>query len=161
MLANMKRLPTEIKKQRGTLRNDRMNPNEPTAPLSIPPVPTWLSEDGQKSFIELSKLLHDMSVLTDADELSLTLLCDSYGDYKQAKDVINRLGPTQDVTSREGHTKSIQRPEVLIANQAFTRVFQLLKEFGLTPSSRAKVNAIENSAGTPDIRIENFFNSDE
>ena len=157
----MKRLPTEIKRQRGTLRDDRTNPNEPQSPLAIPPVPTWLSEEGQKSFIELSTLLHDMSVLTQADEVSLTLLCDAYGDYKQAKEVINTLGPTQDVTSREGHTKSIQRPEVLIANQAFTRVFQLLKEFGLTPSSRAKVNAIENQGKTPDIKIENFFNSDE
>jgi P27 family predicted phage terminase small subunit len=157
----MKRLPTEIKRQRGTLRDDRTNPNEPQSPLAIPPVPTWLSEDGQKSFIELSIMLHDMSVLTQADELSLTLLCDAYGDYKQAKEVINTLGPTQDVTSREGHTKSIQRPEVIIANQAFVRVFQLLKEFGLTPSSRAKVNAIENQANTPDIKIENFFNSDE
>ena len=157
----MKRLPTEIKRQRGTLRNDRTNPNEPQSPLNIPPVPTWLSEEGQKSFVELSTLLHDMSVLTQADEVSLTLLCDAYGDYKQAKEVINTLGPTQDVTSREGHTKSIQRPEVVIANQAFVRVFQLLKEFGLTPSSRAKVNAIENQGKTPDIKIENFFNSDE
>ena len=157
----MKRLPTEIKRQRGTLRDDRTNPNEPQSPLAIPPVPTWLSEEGQKSFVELSTLLHDMSVLTQADEVSLTLLCDAYGDYKQAKEVINTLGPTQDVTSREGHTKSIQRPEVLIANQAFVRVFQLLKEFGLTPSSRAKVNAIENQGKTPDIKIENFFNSDE
>jgi P27 family predicted phage terminase small subunit len=157
----MKRLPTEIKRQRGTLREDRTTPNEPQSPLSIPPVPTWLSEEGQKSFVELSTLLHDMSVLTQADEVSLTLLCDAYGDYKQAKEVINTLGPTQDVTSREGHTKSIQRPEVVIANQAFVRVFQLLKEFGLTPSSRAKVNAIENQGKTPDIKIENFFNSDE
>jgi P27 family predicted phage terminase small subunit len=157
----MKRLPTEIKRQRGTLRDDRTNPNEPQSPLAIPPVPTWLSEEGQKSFVELSTLLHDMSVLTQADEVSLTLLCDAYGDYKQAKEVINTLGPTQDVTSREGHTKSIQRPEVVIANQAFVRVFQLLKEFGLTPSSRAKVNAIENQGKTPDIKIENFFNSDD
>lgn len=161
MFTIMKRLPTEIKKQRGTLRSDRVNKNEPTPPLGIPPVPTWLTEEGQKSFIELAKLLHDMSVLTRADELSLTLLCDSFSDYKHAKDVINKLGPTQDVTSREGHTKTIQRPEVLIANQSFTRVFQLLKEFGLTPSSRAKVNAMESQGSTPDIRIENFFNTDE
>jgi P27 family predicted phage terminase small subunit len=156
----MKRLPTELKKQRGTLRADRTNQSEPTSPLKIPPVPTWLSEDGQKSFIELSQLLHNMSVLTESDELSLTLLCDAYGDYKQAKEVINTLGPTQDITSREGHTKSIQRPEVIIANQAFVRVFQLLKEFGLTPSSRAKVNAIEQQANNPDIKIENFFSND-
>lgn len=157
----MKRIPTELKRQRGTLRNDRVNPNEPKLPVSIPPIPSWLSEDGQQSFIHLSTLLGDMTVLTEADELSLTLLCDAYGDYKQAKEIINELGPTQEVTSREGHAKSIQRPEVLIANQAFVRLFALLKEFGLTPSSRAKVNAIESSAQTPDIKIENFFNNDE
>jgi len=157
----MKRLPTELKKQRGTLRKDRMNENEPKLPSVIPPIPTWLSEDGQKAFSELSNLLHDMSVLTQADELALTLLCDAYSEYKRAKEVVNELGATMEVTSREGNSKSVIRPEVQIANQSFVRVFQLLKEFGLTPSSRAKVNAIENQGNTPDVKIENFFNSGE
>jgi len=157
----MKRLPTELKKQRGTLRKDRLNENEPKLPSVIPPIPTWLSEDGQKAFSELSNLLHDMSVLTQADELALTLLCDAYSEYKKAKEVVNQLGATMEVTSREGNSKSVIRPEVQIANQSFVRVFQLLKEFGLTPSSRAKVNAIENASTTPDVKIENFFNSGE
>ena len=157
----MKRLPTELKKQRGTLRKDRLNENEPKLPSVIPPIPTWLSEDGQKAFSELSNLLHDMSVLTQADELALTLLCDAYSEYKKAKEVVNELGSTMEVTSREGNTKSVIRPEVQIANQSFVRVFQLLKEFGLTPSSRAKVNAIENASSTPDVKIENFFNGGE
>ena len=157
----MKRLPTELKKQRGTLRKDRMNENEPKLPSVIPPIPTWLSEDGQKAFSELSTLLHDMSVLTQADELALTLLCDAYSEYKRAKEVVNELGATMEVTSREGNSKSVIRPEVQIANQSFVRVFQLLKEFGLTPSSRAKVNAIENQGNTPDVKIENFFNGGE
>lgn len=157
----MKRLPTEIKKQRGTLRQDRVNNNEPKLPCVIPPIPTWLSEDGQKAFSELSTLLHDMSVLTQADEFALTLLCDSYSEYKKAKEVVNELGSTMEVTSREGNSKSVIRPEVQIANQSFVRIFQLLKEFGLTPSSRAKVNAIENASTTPDVKIENFFNSGE
>ena len=157
----MKRLPTEIKKQRGTLRKDRENQNEPKLSPTKPPIPTWLSEDGQKAFIELSNLLFDMSVLTQADELSLTLLCDSFSEYKKAKEVVNELGSTMEVTSREGNTKSVIRPEVQIANQSFVRVFQLLKEFGLTPSSRAKVNAIEKQGNTPDVKIENFFNSSE
>jgi len=157
----MKRLPTELKKQRGTLRKDRMNENEPKLPSVIPPIPTWLSEDGQKAFSELSNLLHDMSVLTQADEFALTLLCDAYSEYKKAKEVVNELGATMEVTSREGNSKSVIRPEVQIANQSFVRVFQLLKEFGLTPSSRAKVNAIENQGNTPDVKIENFFNGGE
>ena len=157
----MKRLPTELKKQRGTLRKDRMNENEPKLPSVIPPIPTWLSEDGQKAFSELSNLLHDMSVLTQADELALTLLCDAYSEYKRAKEIVNELGATMEVTSREGNSKSVIRPEVQIANQSFVRVFQLLKEFGLTPSSRAKVNAIENASSTPDVKIENFFNGGE
>jgi len=157
----MKRLPTEIKKQRGTLQKHRENENEPKLPCVIPPIPTWLSEDGQKAFAELSTLLHDMSVLTQADELALTLLCDAYSEYKNAKQIVNELGATVEVMSREGNSKPTIRPEVQIANQSFVRVFQLLKEFGLTPSSRAKVNAIENSTNTPDVKIENFFNSGE
>jgi len=157
----MKRLPTELKKQRGTLRKDRLNENEPKLPSVIPPIPTWLSEDGQKAFSELSNLLHDMSVLTQADELALTLLCDAYSEYKNAKEIVNQLGATVEIMSREGNSKPTIRPEVQIANQAFVRVFQLLKEFGLTPSSRAKVNAIENASSTPDVKIENFFNGGE
>jgi len=157
----MKRLPTEVKKQRGTLRSDRQNSNEPVLVPTIPPIPTWLSEDGQKAFSDLSNLLYDMSVLTEADCLSLTLLCDSYSEYKKAKEVINEFGSTMEVVSREGNSKSVIRPEVQIANQSFVRVFQLLKEFGLTPSSRAKVNALEKQGNTPDVKIENFFNTSE
>ena len=155
------RLPTEIKKQRGTLRQDRANPNEPVLPSVIPGNPTWLSEDGQKTFLELGELLHDMSVLTNADAIALELLCDAYSEYKAAKQVVNELGVTDVQISREGNAKTVIRPEVQIANQSFVRVFQLLNEFGLTPSSRAKVNSIEKQAQTPDIKIENFFNNDE
>lgn len=155
-----KQLPTELKRQRGTLRADRQNPSEPTLPSTIPPTPTWLSEQGQKSFIELSHILHDMTVLTLADSMALEMLCDSYSEYKEAKIIINTLGSTDVVHSREGNAKTVVRPEVQIANQAFVRVVQLLKEFGLTPSSRAKVNAIEREASS-DSKVENFFNNDE
>jgi len=134
----LKQVPTEIKKQRGTLRKDRLNPNEPVLPSVLPPIPSWLSEDGQKAFSELSTLLHDMSVLTQADEIALTLLCDAYSEYKKAKEIVNKLGATIDIISREGNSKPTIRPEVQIANQSFVRIFQLLKEFGLTPSSRAR-----------------------
>ena len=157
----MTRLPSELKKQRGTYRKDRENANEPTLPSVDLPIPNWLNDDGKKAFMELSCLLHDMSVLTQADSIALEMLCDSYSEYKKAKDVVNELGTTMEVRSREGNVKSIIRPEVQIANQSFVRVFQLLKEFGLTPSSRAKVNAIERSAESPDVKIENFFNGGE
>tara|TARA_R110002020_G_C16076746_1_gene756706 strand:+ start:238 stop:711 length:474 start_codon:yes stop_codon:yes gene_type:complete len=157
----LKQVPTEIKKQRGTLRKDRLNPNEPVLPSVLPPIPSWLSEDGQKAFSELSTLLHDMSVLTQADEIALTLLCDAYSEYKKAKEIVNKLGATIDIISREGNSKPTIRPEVQIANQSFVRIFQLLKEFGLTPSSRAKVNAMEQVGITPDVKIENFFHGGE
>jgi len=157
----LKQVPTEIKKQRGTLRKDRLNPNEPVLSSVLPPIPSWLSEDGQKAFSELSTLLHDMSVLTQADEIALTLLCDAYSEYKKAKESVNKFGATIDIISREGNSKPTIRPEVQIANQSFVRIFQLLKEFGLTPSSRAKVNAMEQVGTTPDVKIENFFHGGE
>jgi len=155
------RLPSELKKQRGTYRKDRENANEPNLPSVDLPIPNWLNEDGKKVFMELSCLLHDMSVLTQADSIALEMLCDAYSEYKIAKEVVNSLGATMEIVSREGNVKSIIRPEVQIANQAFVRVFQLLKEFGLTPSSRAKVNAIERGDGNTDVKIENFFNGGE
>ena len=39
----------------------------------------------------------------------------------------------------------------LVCSNALNRC---VKEFGLTPSSRAKVNAIEHASQTPDIKIE-------
>ena len=63
--------------------------------------------------------------------------------------MINTLGPTQDITSREGHTKSIQRPEVIIANQAFVRVFQLLKEFGFNTIKPGKGKCYRTTSKQP------------
>tara|TARA_Y100000114_G_C11760878_1_gene329621 strand:- start:3754 stop:4227 length:474 start_codon:yes stop_codon:yes gene_type:complete len=157
----VKRLPTEIKKQRGTLRADRVNDKEPQLESYKPAIPNWLDEEGKSAFVDLSNILFDMKVLTKADKLALELLSDAYSEYKKAKDVISKLGQTQEVTSREGNTKTMLRPELQIANQSFVRIFQLLKEFGLTPSSRAKVNALENQGNSTDVRIENFFNNNE
>ena len=50
----------------------------------------FLGSAGHKlPFIELGELLHDMSVLTQADSMALELLCDAYSEYKQAKEVVN------------------------------------------------------------------------
>ena len=130
------RLPTEIKKQRGTLRKDRANPNEPELPSVVPAVPTWLSEDGQKTFLELGELLHDMSVLTNADALALELLWDAYSEYKAAKQVVNELGVTDVQISREGNAKTVIRPEVQIANQSFVRVFRTRPPLTMPTSTR-------------------------
>lgn len=81
-----------------------------------------------------------MRILTMADGPALALLCDAYAEYLEAREKTSgRKGKTYETTTAQGGTMIRPRPEVAMASDAWRRVQRMLSEFGLTPSSRAKV----------------------
>jgi P27 family predicted phage terminase small subunit len=134
--------PAPLKKLEGTDRKDRRNVNAPELPVAIPLMPEWLSDQAKEAYQELSILLTDMRVLTKADRKALEMLCDAYSEYREAREIIRTEGMTYETTNKEGDVMHRARPEVAIASDAFKRVKTMLGEFGLTPATRSKVNAL-------------------
>lgn len=166
-MAGRRPVPTAQKIIRGNPGRRPINENEPVPPAGKVACPSWLPAEGKKAFRELVKVLGDqgMKVLTTADRLALTLLCDAFATYRQAQKDLEMAAldellrkkvaaveagrDVEDVTvsslTYESPTPTgtivRPRPEVAIAAEAWRRVARMLLEFGLTPAARSKVAA--------------------
>lgn len=89
-----------------------------------------------------------MGLLTTADPHALALLCDAYAEYLDCRAQIKRVGRVYKVKTKTGEMV-MTRPEVGMAADAWRRVLRMMTEFGLTPSSRAKIHATPPADADP------------
>lgn len=129
--------PTAIKRLEGNPGN-RPLPNEPVFSAVFPKKPPkWLSKEAKKLWNELVPQLQSIPGLIQCVDISaVELLCESYAQWKDAAQVIQEYGAV--FTTPNGYIQ--QRPEVAIAQKNAKLVKELLSEFGLTPSSRSRIN---------------------
>ena len=141
--------PQAIKRAAGTYRNDR-DGDGLDLPAQKPKIPEHLDAISRETFDRLARRLEQLGVISDLDEISLEMLAEAWEDYKAARSIIKKLGPTYE---SETATGTIRRPnpEVAIMQEAWNRVFKLIQHFGLTPSSRARVGKSEEVEDIDDL----------
>lgn len=142
--------PTALKVIEGTLRPCRENKKEPKLQVEKPTVPSWLSGKAKHAFQELSDVLVGMSVLTRADRKALELLCDAYGEYRDARADVRKNGHTYETLDTSGNSVIKKNPAVDIAANAWKRVQSMLLQFGLTPAARSNVNSLDSNSDEKD-----------
>lgn len=135
--------PTALKIVQGNPGKRALNKKEPKLKVEAPRMPAHLSPKAKTAWKGLCATLGDMQVLATADAKALELLCDAYADWRDLRRIINREGHTYTTISVTGDTLFKARPEVAMAADAWKRVSSMLAQFGLTPSSRSKVNATD------------------
>ena len=144
-----KRLPTTLKKLKGTAQTCRLNKNEPKVKVVTLKCPAYLDKQGKKAFKELAALLADMKVTAPSDQKSLGILADNYSMYLQMRAIIQVQGPTYSSMNAQGDEYHRTRPEVGVMHSALKVVLSKMSEFGLTPSSRSKVSATGSQEADP------------
>lgn len=130
--------PSHLKVVRGTNRADRENRNEPTPDRARPSAPEHMSDRGREAWGYVVGILDRMGILTEADALAVELLCEARADWLSARDEI-REGGGETYVTEGGLIKA--HPAVAMRNDAARRMQSLLAEFGMSPSSRSKVQA--------------------
>ena len=138
-----KRLPTRLKQLRGTLRRDRTNVREPKPLVRIPPCRRSLPASVRAMYRRLSRILAPLRVVTVADGLALELASSVLVEYETNARVVLEQGSTYEATTAAGAVMHRARPEQAIAADAWRRAATMLQQFGLTPSSRSKVEVLE------------------
>lgn len=133
--------PSHLKVVRGTNRADRGAKNEPTPDRARPSAPADMSDRGREAWGYVVAVLDRMGVLTEADAMAVELMCEARADWLSARDEII-AGGGETYTTEGGLIKA--HPAVAMRNDAARRLQSLLAEFGMTPSSRSKVNASED-----------------
>jgi P27 family predicted phage terminase small subunit len=143
-MAGRKPTPTHIKLLKGNPGKRALPRREPKPTRGVPTMPSHLSARAKAAWKAIGPELDRMGVLTLADGKALELLCDAYAEYRAAREIVERDGMTYESVSQHG-TMWRTRPEVPIASDAYRRVAAMLREFGLTPSARTKVQTAGGS----------------
>lgn len=132
--------PTAIKLLEGDRGKGRrpLNPNEPIPPKGEIECPDWLLDDAKLEWARLAPSLEAMGVLTMADLAAFMGYCQAYARWKEAEEFIQQHGLVFQTPS--GYVQQV--PHVSIAQQNLKVMQSFATEFGLTPSSRSRIIAM-------------------
>jgi len=113
-----------------------MNPDEPVVAVSIPDAPDYLEPDEQTIFLDTAGKLARMRVMTEYDVDALAIYSVNFVRWKEATARLHDMG----LMVRSPNNFPMQNPYLSVANSAQKECLRILTEFGLTPSSRTRVN---------------------
>lgn len=140
--------PSSIKAAAGNPGKRPLNPDEPQPDRGAPLPPADLPPEQKKHWDAAVELLDNMGILTVADALPLHLLTRATSEYLWycdmapiGSDVLFSEGAknADGEVTKEG--KMYWNMAAAARNQAWGRLLEMLREFGLTPSSRSRIAA--------------------
>ena len=70
--------------------------------------------------------------------MALSMLCQGWADYLEATDQVRKSG----ILVKSPNGFPVLNPYLVAANQALKKVRALLVEFGMTPGSRSRIQAL-------------------
>jgi P27 family predicted phage terminase small subunit len=149
------RLPTRLKLLSGTARPSWLK-REPEPPPGPPEPPKWLDATARRHWGELVPVLESMRVLTTADGAALALVCSALAEHERAAAVVAERGAAYEAVTEAGSVMHRPRPEVAIAADSWRRALRSLTEFGLSPSSRARLDVEPGTVARRDPADEFF-----
>lgn len=133
--------PTALRLLRGNPRRRPVNAHEPKpAALAgdLAP-PAWLDEAAQAEWSRVAPMLGRLGVLTETDADALAAYCEAFTTWKQATQRLRQFGMVVKRSKADGELPVIS-PYVKIAHHAMQQMRAFLVEFGMTPSSRARIH---------------------
>ena len=142
--------PTATLKLRGTARADRAR-NEPTPPPAVPHCPAWLDDQAKHCWRQLVPQLVAMRVLTAVDRNALARYCVLWSRWKTAELFLQKNGSVYTLKDDKGAVRCVQQfPQVAIAHRLAMALSRLEAEVGMTPSARARIEALPKGDGDED-----------
>ena len=134
--------PTVLKELAGNPGRRPLNKDEPKpGPANLKVPRGRLPKEGARVWKQLARPLADMGVLTEVDLIAFEMLCLHYATARQAADILNKLGLF--VKDKNDPNEPRKNPAAQIFRDNSKHLLSYLAEFGLTPSSRVRIKAIE------------------
>jgi P27 family predicted phage terminase small subunit len=135
MARGRKKTPTVLHIARGNPGKRPLNDLEPTPEVSIPDCPDHLDELAKKEWDWIATALEKEGLLTYIDKAALAMYCQSYARWSRAEQEIQN--GAYFVKGAAGGP--VTNPWLAIANRSMDQCHRLLREFGLSPTSRASL----------------------
>ena len=140
-MAGRKPVPTATKILNGNPGHRPMNDQEAQLEPKLPRAPAYLSKVAQAEWRRTGKRLLEAGLMTALDETAFAAYCVAFSQWVGAIKKIQENGSTT-WTDGGGLARS---PWVGIAAEAWKEMTRMLGEFGMTPSSRAKVKGAKGA----------------
>ncbi|MDF2803068.1 MAG: phage terminase, small subunit, family [Anaerocolumna sp.] len=121
--------------------------------IQIPKPPSFLKTDGKKKYYDVAQMLVDEGKWKAGDEIALSALCANYQHWIEAEKEIKKINSLTFETAT-GYKQQI--PEISIANNCMKSMLSFIKEFGLTPSARAKLKELLTNDNDKDSDMEDM-----
>lgn len=142
-LRGPQRKPTEIGLLSGSTRAKARARTAPDIGYSVPDPPDWLRASSLPYWhFAISQVGH-LRCITESDCTQLAILADALCDYAECQQTIEREGAY--LTSEKGG--QYPHPATNRINSVYGRIKDCLDRFGLNPSNRSKVIALNPKLG--------------
>ncbi len=151
--------PTPLKLLKGNPGKRPLNKREPKPAPGAPACPTWLSVEGRAEWRRVVPALDKLGMLAKVDRAAPAVYCESWATFVHTQRLVQKHNVTihvLDEISPDGMTivvKPTKNPAVAIARDAAATVRLFAAEFGLTPSSRSRLEIPEPD----DAEVDSLF----
>lgn len=154
------RKPTALKALEGTLRADRMVPNEmmPALLESVPSAPEYLNDRAKAEWYSVCSDLLDLGMLHRVDLALLSMYCQEVDNYLTANERLQSEGFTITFERNDGSEYSMPSPWVSIKNKSLDNALKIASQFGFTPSARTRISTNPSKSRDP---FEDMLNMDK
>ncbi len=131
--------PTNLKILEGNPGKRPLPKNEPKPKPLAPKRPPWLTGEGKKMWERLSPELERLGLLTVIDGETFAAMCARWKTFVECERYLKKNGLTYTYINTQGAENEVERPQVRIGQKALDQFRSFCSEFGLTPSSRTRI----------------------
>ncbi len=140
MVVGRKPKPPALKILEGNPGKRRIETDIPQPDDRIPTCPHWLEEAAKVEWMRVAPELNRLGLLTRVDRAALAAYCQSYARWQAAETILSSEG----ITCEYNRTRTVKPTatcgrKCLCAKQYLQFLRAFCSEFGLTPSSRARM----------------------
>jgi P27 family predicted phage terminase small subunit len=150
-MAGRRPKPTALKELEGNPGKRKLNGNEPKY-SSAAKCPVELSDRAKKAWKRLYRELTTSGIFKSVDADALAGYCTVYATFVECEELFRR-GAGMVIRTQSGNF--IQNPLVGIRNVALDKMRMFQIEFGMTPSSRSRLQVEEGAQ--PDNSLDAFL----
>lgn len=145
--------PAAIKDLEGNRSKESSDVANPEPRKGAPTPPAWLKDEALAEWGRVVPELEAIGLLSVVDRAALTAYCESWATFADATKDIHARGTI--VEGRDGNL--VKNPSVSMQRDALGQIKAWVSEFGLTPSSRARMQLPSERGNGEDASVADLF----
>lgn len=142
---------------------DALKARVPKPRRVLPRCPEYLTGEAAACWKRTASDLYDAGLLTAIDRDALAAYCSAFARWREAEAQVAKEGlvvTTNFKLDKAGNVigggNSVQNPHLAIANKAMQMMVKLQEQFGMSPSSRTRVEIAKPSAKSAPKTVTDF-----